>query len=80
MLLIGILDLLCEGPSFETASRLRETTRKDYRLLGAISPSMRCSSYGSENREGRKFCAACDAALDLACAACGARTIDEHAT
>jgi predicted amidophosphoribosyltransferase len=33
---------------------------------------MRCSSCGSENREGRKFCAGCGAALTLACAACGA--------
>src|SRR6201988_2693168 len=33
---------------------------------------MRCSSCGSENREGRKFCAGCGAALALACAACGA--------
>jgi class 3 adenylate cyclase len=33
---------------------------------------MRCSSCGSENREGRKFCAGCGAGLTLACAACGA--------
>ena len=33
---------------------------------------MRCSSCGSENREGRKFCAECGATLTLACAACGA--------
>jgi len=33
---------------------------------------MRCSSCGSDNREGRKFCAGCGAALTLACAACGA--------
>jgi class 3 adenylate cyclase len=33
---------------------------------------MRCSSCGSENREGRKFCAECGATLSLACAACGA--------
>jgi class 3 adenylate cyclase len=33
---------------------------------------MRCSSCGSENREGRKFCAGCGAALTLACVACGA--------
>jgi Double zinc ribbon len=33
---------------------------------------MRCSSCGSENREGRKFRAGCGAALTLACAACGA--------
>jgi predicted amidophosphoribosyltransferase len=33
---------------------------------------MRCSSCGSENREGRKFCAGCGATLTLACAACGA--------
>ena len=34
---------------------------------------MRCSSCGSENREGRKFCAGCGAGLTLACAACGAK-------
>jgi len=34
---------------------------------------MRCSSCGSDNREGRKFCAGCGAALTLACAACGAK-------
>jgi hypothetical protein len=33
---------------------------------------MRCSSCGSENREGRKFCAGCGAALTLASAACRA--------
>ena len=33
---------------------------------------MRCSSCGSENREDRKFCAGCGAALIVACAACGA--------
>src|SRR5262249_34449444 len=33
---------------------------------------MRCSSCGSENREGRKFCAGCGEALTLACAGCGA--------
>jgi hypothetical protein len=34
----------------------------------ASCPSMRCSSCSSENREGRKFCAGCGAALTLACA------------
>jgi class 3 adenylate cyclase len=34
---------------------------------------VRCSSCGSENREGRKFCAECGAALTLACEACGAK-------
>jgi class 3 adenylate cyclase len=34
---------------------------------------MRCSSCGSENREGRKFCAGCGAELTLACEACGAK-------
>src|SRR5947208_17114099 len=38
----------------------------------ASCPLMRCSSCGSENREGRKFCAGCGAGLTLACAACGA--------
>jgi hypothetical protein len=33
---------------------------------------MQCSSCGSENRDGRKFCAECGATLTLACAACGA--------
>jgi double zinc ribbon protein len=33
---------------------------------------MRCSSCGSENREGQKFCAACGVGLTLACGACGA--------
>ena len=33
---------------------------------------MRCSSCGSDNREGRKFCAGCGAGLTLACAVCGA--------
>jgi hypothetical protein len=33
---------------------------------------MRCSSCGSENRDGRKFCAGCGATLSLACGACGA--------
>jgi len=36
------------------------------------APLMRCSSCGSENREGRKFCAGCGAVLTLTCAACGA--------
>src|SRR5262249_23666479 len=31
-----------------------------------------CSSCGSENREGRRFCAECGARLSFACAACGA--------
>jgi class 3 adenylate cyclase len=34
---------------------------------------MRCSSCGTENREGRKFCAGCGAELTLACGACGAK-------
>jgi Adenylate and Guanylate cyclase catalytic domain/Double zinc ribbon len=33
---------------------------------------MRCPSCGSDNRERRKFCAECGAALSLACAVCGA--------
>jgi hypothetical protein len=33
---------------------------------------MRCSSCGSENREGRKFCADCGAELTVACGACKA--------
>jgi class 3 adenylate cyclase len=34
---------------------------------------MRCPSCGSENREGRKFCAGCGAALALSCGSCGAK-------
>src|SRR5438046_9894985 len=33
---------------------------------------MLCPSCGTENREGRKFCAECGTALALACSACGA--------
>src|SRR5213076_2453029 len=33
---------------------------------------MRCSSCGTENREGRKFCAECGKPLASACPACGA--------
>jgi class 3 adenylate cyclase/tetratricopeptide (TPR) repeat protein len=33
---------------------------------------MRCEACGSENRDGRRYCAQCGAALVLACAACGA--------
>jgi class 3 adenylate cyclase len=32
---------------------------------------MLCSSCGAENREGRKFCAACGRSLGLVCGACG---------
>jgi class 3 adenylate cyclase len=32
---------------------------------------MRCTSCGSENREGRKFCAGCGVPLSVACPACG---------
>jgi class 3 adenylate cyclase len=32
---------------------------------------MRCSKCGSDNREGRKFCAACGAPLIVACPKCG---------
>jgi Adenylate and Guanylate cyclase catalytic domain/Double zinc ribbon len=34
--------------------------------------NMRCSKCDSDNREGRKFCAACGAPLVLACPKCGA--------
>jgi hypothetical protein len=33
---------------------------------------MRCSKCGSDNREGRKFCANCGAPLALTCQKCGA--------
>ena len=33
---------------------------------------MRCPSCGTENREGRKFCAECGSPLAAACPACGA--------
>jgi class 3 adenylate cyclase len=33
---------------------------------------MRCSKCGSDNREGRKFCAKCGAPLTVACSKCGA--------
>jgi uncharacterized membrane protein YvbJ len=33
---------------------------------------MRCEACGSENREGRRYCAQCGAELTLACPACGA--------
>jgi class 3 adenylate cyclase/tetratricopeptide (TPR) repeat protein len=33
---------------------------------------MRCSKCGSDNREGRKFCANCGAALSVTCPKCGA--------
>src|SRR5206468_9752272 len=42
----------------------------DARAL-SFRATMRCSSCGNDNREGRKFCAGCGAALTLACAACG---------
>src|SRR5215471_12206225 len=34
--------------------------------------NMRCSKCGSDNREGRKFCAACGGPLIVTCAKCGA--------
>jgi len=34
---------------------------------------MRCSKCGSDNREGRRFCAQCGQPLKLACSACGAQ-------
>src|SRR5262245_31428109 len=33
---------------------------------------MRCSKCGSDNREGRKFCANCGTPLSLTCSKCGA--------
>jgi hypothetical protein len=44
--------------------------------LTGLSPayiwrSMQCSFCGSDNRDGRKFCAECGATLVLACVACG---------
>src|SRR6266851_2553501 len=34
---------------------------------------MLCPTCGSENREGRKFCAGCGAQLMLSCGSCGAK-------
>jgi Double zinc ribbon/Adenylate and Guanylate cyclase catalytic domain len=39
---------------------------------------MRCSKCGSDNREGRKFCAACGAPLVLACDKCSAANQPEE--
>src|SRR6516162_2318151 len=38
--------------------------------------NMRCSKCGSDNREGRKFCAECGTPLAATCAKCGA--VNEH--
>jgi len=39
---------------------------------------MRCSKCGSDNREGRKFCAACGAPLIVTCPKCGATNQPEE--
>jgi len=39
---------------------------------------MRCSKCGSDNREGRKFCAACGAPLVVTCPKCGATNLPEE--
>jgi len=39
---------------------------------------MRCSKCGSDNREGRKFCAACGAPLVVTCPKCGATNQPEE--
>ena len=36
-----------------------------------MSPPVRCSGCGADNRAGRRFCAKCGAALALACPSCG---------
>src|SRR6516162_5754314 len=40
--------------------------------------NMRCSKCGSDNREGRKFCAACGAPLVVTCPKCGATNQPEE--
>ena len=40
---------------------------------------MVCSSCGSENRAGRRFCSQCGAPLELRCASCGAANDAEDA-
>src|SRR5215831_11879937 len=40
--------------------------------------NMRCSKCGSDNREGRKFCAACGAPLVVTCSKCGATNQPEE--
>jgi class 3 adenylate cyclase/tetratricopeptide (TPR) repeat protein len=42
------------------------------RLDGPGGKSMRCSSCGNDNREGRKFCVQCGQLLRLVCPSCGA--------
>ena len=39
---------------------------------------MRCGKCGTDNREGRRFCAECGAALALKCARCGASNEPEE--
>src|SRR3984893_8396674 len=45
-----------------------DVTRRRSRLGGA----MRCIKCGTDNREGRRFCAQCGQPLKLRCPACGA--------
>jgi hypothetical protein len=67
---------LGNASSWEPPPAVRCPLARNYRQglspAEASCPSMRCSSCSSENREGRKFCAACGAGLTLACSACGA--------
>src|SRR5690242_4467316 len=38
---------------------------------GVLEAGMQCPRCQADNRDGRRFCARCGAALALACAACG---------
>jgi hypothetical protein len=39
---------------------------------------MRCGKCGKDNREGRRFCAECGAALAVKCARCGASNVPDE--
>ena len=54
-----------------TASALVDPGMLGY-ARGHADSAMICSSCGTENRGGRKFCSSCGAALAIACPRCGA--------